>query len=109
MTHPPIDVGALNLREAVRALLLDDDGHVLLVRYEFPTATVWGLPGGGLEPGEDDIAGLRRELEEELGLTDVVIGPQIWRREHVIPCSPATTDSATACTSCGCRGSTPCR
>ena len=85
MTRPTIDIGSLNLREAVRALLLDDDGHLLLVRYEFPTATVWGLPGGGLESGEDDIAGLRRELEEELGLTDVVIGPHIWTREHVIP------------------------
>jgi 8-oxo-dGTP pyrophosphatase MutT (NUDIX family) len=85
MTRPPIDIGSLNLREAVRALLLDDGGHLLLVRYEFPTATVWGLPGGGLEPGVDDIAGLRREVEEELGLTDVVFGPHIWTREHVIP------------------------
>ena len=70
MTRPPIEGRRLNLREAVRALLLDDDGHLLLVRYEFPTATVWGLAGGGLEPGEDDIAGLRRELREELGLTE---------------------------------------
>jgi 8-oxo-dGTP diphosphatase len=85
MTRPPTEARSLNLREAVRALLLDDDGHLLLVRYEFPTATVWGLPGGGLEPDEDDIAGLRRELREELGLTDLVIGPHIWSREHVIP------------------------
>jgi len=85
MTPPPIEGRRLNFREAVRALLLDDDGHLLLVRYEFPTATVWGLAGGGLEPGEDDIAGLRRELHEELGLTEVVIGPHIWSREHVIP------------------------
>jgi 8-oxo-dGTP diphosphatase len=82
---PPTDAGRLNLREAVRALLLDDEGHVLLVRYEFPTASVWGLPGGGIEPDEDDIAALRRELREELGLTEVVIGPHIWTREHVIP------------------------
>jgi 8-oxo-dGTP diphosphatase len=85
MTHPPIDASSLNLREAVRALLLDDEGHLLLVRYEFPTATVWGLPGGGLEPGEDDIASLRRELSEELGLNEFVVGPHIWTREHVIP------------------------
>ena len=85
MTRPPTDAIDLHLREAVRALLLDDDDHVLLVRFEFPTATVWGLPGGGLEPDEEHLAGLRRELREELGLIDVVIGPHVWSREHVIP------------------------
>ena len=76
---------SLQFREAVRALVFDDDDHVLLVRYEFPTATVWGLPGGGLLPDEDDLAGLRRELREELGLCDVAIGPHVWSRKHVIP------------------------
>jgi ADP-ribose pyrophosphatase YjhB (NUDIX family) len=83
MTHRPTD--ALNLREGVRALLLDADDHLLLVRYEFPTATVWGLPGGGLGDGEHPLDGLRRELREELGLRDVTIGPHVWNREHVIP------------------------
>ncbi len=76
---------ALNMRAAVRAVLLDPDDCVLLVRFEFPTATVWALPGGGLDQGEDHATGLRRELREELGLTDLEIGPFIWRREHVIP------------------------
>jgi 8-oxo-dGTP pyrophosphatase MutT (NUDIX family) len=75
----------LNMRAAARAVLLDEDDRVLLVRFEFPTATVWALPGGGLDPGEDDEACLRRELREELGLRTVDIGPRIWTREHVIP------------------------
>ena len=75
----------LNMRAAARAVLLDEDDHVLLVRFEFPTATVWALPGGGLDPGEDDETCLRRELREELGLHAVDIGPRIWTREHVIP------------------------
>jgi 8-oxo-dGTP pyrophosphatase MutT (NUDIX family) len=83
MTPRPTE--PLQFREAVRALVFDDDDHVLLVRYEFPTATVWGLPGGGLLPDEDDLAGLRRELREELGLREVAIGPHVWSREHVIP------------------------
>jgi ADP-ribose pyrophosphatase YjhB (NUDIX family) len=74
-----------NLRQGVRALVVDDDDHLLLVRFEFPTATVWGLPGGGLEPGEQPLDGLRRELHEELGLTEVAVGPHVWNREHVIP------------------------
>jgi 8-oxo-dGTP diphosphatase len=46
---------------------------------------VWATPGGGQEPGEDDPATLRRELDEELGLGDVVIGPHVWDRLHLIP------------------------
>ena len=76
---------ALSIRQAVRALLLDEHDHLLLVRFEFPTATVWALPGGGLEPDEDPTDGLRRELHEELGLDDPEIGPYIWTRLHIIP------------------------
>ena len=75
----------LRIREAVRALVIDDDERVLLVRFEFPTATVWALPGGGVEPGETPLDALRRELHEELGLVDVEIGPHVWSRLHVIP------------------------
>jgi 8-oxo-dGTP diphosphatase len=82
MTEP---VKGLRIREAVRALLIDTDKRVLLVRFEFPTATRWALPGGGLEPGENDLQALRRELEEEVGLVDATIGPQIWHRLHVVP------------------------
>ncbi|MGZ4703099.1 MAG: NUDIX domain-containing protein [Ilumatobacteraceae bacterium] len=75
----------LRIREAVRGLLLAGDRRVLLVRFEFPTATRWALPGGGLEPGEDHVEALRRELEEEVGLIDATIGPQIWHRLHIVP------------------------
>ena len=75
----------LRIRQAVRALLLDPDRRVLLVRFEFPTATRWALPGGGLEPGETHVEALRRELAEEVGLVDAEIGPQIWRRLHIVP------------------------
>lgn len=82
MTGP---VEGLRIRQAVRALVIDPDQRVLLVRFEFPTATRWALPGGGLEPGEDHLDALRRELEEELGLVDAVIGPQVWYRLHIVP------------------------
>lgn len=77
----------MKLREAARALIVDDDGCVLLVRFEFNGHTVWATPGGGLEPGEDPVEGLRRELSEELGLADPTIGPQVWERTHLIPLS----------------------
>ncbi|MGH9272662.1 MAG: NUDIX hydrolase [Ilumatobacteraceae bacterium] len=75
----------LRIRSSVRALVLDPADRVLLVRFEFPTATVWATPGGGQEAGEDDRATLRRELDEELGLHDIELGPHIWDRLHIVP------------------------
>ncbi len=75
----------LRIRRAVRALVVDPADRVLLVRFEFPTVTVWATPGGGVEADEDDEVALRRELDEELGLVDVEIGPHIWSRRHIIP------------------------
>ena len=75
----------LRIRSSVRAVVLDPADRVLLVRFEFPTATVWATPGGGQEDGEDDRATLRRELDEELGLQDVELGPHVWDRLHIVP------------------------
>lgn len=43
-------------------------GDVLLLRHSYGPK-VWSLPGGGVEPGEDPEAALRREMQEELGIT----------------------------------------
>jgi len=75
---------ALRIRRAVRALLITPDAYVLLVRFEFPMRTVWALPGGGLDPGETHLDALRRELIEEVGLRDPVVGAHVWNREHII-------------------------
>jgi 8-oxo-dGTP diphosphatase len=86
------DLTGLRIRRAVRAAVLDPDDRIMLVRFEFPTVTVWATPGGGQEPGEDDEATVRRELDEELGLAVDEIGPHIWTRTHVIPFIDGTWD-----------------
>ena len=75
----------LRIRPAVRGILLTPSEDVLLVRFEFPTRTVWALPGGGVEPHEDPPDALQREFAEEVGLTKVTIGPHVWDREHITP------------------------
>ncbi len=73
------------MRHAARAVVLDPGGRILLVRFEFPTRTVWATPGGGLDPGETHEHAILRELEEEVGLVGFEVGPWIWTREHVFP------------------------
>ncbi|MBN1427167.1 MAG: NUDIX domain-containing protein [Anaerolineae bacterium] len=71
-------------RQAVRAILLTPQREILLLRIHPPGASehFWITPGGGIEPGETIEEGLRRELGEELGLTEFEIGPLVWRRQH---------------------------
>ena len=62
----------LQLGNAAAAVLVLDDGHYLLqLRNNIPEIWYpdhWGLFGGEVEPGEDEIATLRRELHEEIRL-----------------------------------------
>jgi 8-oxo-dGTP diphosphatase len=53
----------------VGGLTYDAEGRLLLVRRaNDPGRGRWSLPGGRVEPGEDDAAALVREMAEETGL-----------------------------------------
>jgi ADP-ribose pyrophosphatase YjhB (NUDIX family) len=81
-------MSTLNLRHAVRALILTDDHQILLCRHlaaDPPGAAVWAAPGGGIEPGETPLDALRRELAEEVGLTLTGTPPHVWHREVISP------------------------
>ena len=73
-------VSGLPMRQGVRALVVDPDDRVLMLRYGDAHEEWWITPGGGIDPGESDEHALRRELREELGVDDFEIGPLVWER-----------------------------
>jgi 8-oxo-dGTP pyrophosphatase MutT (NUDIX family) len=90
---------ALNLRASVRAIILDEDDHVLLCRFVSPhpavppgAPAVWAAPGGGIEPGEDGLSALRRELLEETGLVAAVDPSHVWHQVVVAADHPPGFD-----------------
>ena len=53
---------------------IEGEVHVLLIKDPYRN---WGLPKGHVEPGEDDLGAALREVEEETGLSALVVGPEL--------------------------------
>ncbi|MBX7550588.1 NUDIX hydrolase [Streptomyces sp. NPDC004232] len=76
------------LRKVARVVLLDPDDRILLLHGHEPGDPAddwWFTPGGGLEGAETREQAALRELAEETGVTDVVLGPVLWRRRCSFP------------------------
>lgn len=78
-------------RFAVRALLFNPRGELLLTKYRGTDAVHvlgaapvlenhWGTLGGGVEPGEELAPALQREIAEETGHKNIRVGAQVWHR-----------------------------
>ncbi len=77
------------LRVSVVALFVARDRQVLVLHQMTPPEPdCWDLPGGGLEPEESVLAGLRREVAEETGIEDfqverlLAIAEGFYERPH---------------------------
>ena len=61
-------------RVSVKAYVTNEKGQVFVVREnDKKGGSWWGLPGGGLDHGETPEACLKREIQEELGIKEVII------------------------------------
>lgn len=58
-------------RFSVHAVITNSEGKVLLLKQTYSDKR-WGLPGGGVEPGETIHQAIIRECKEELGI-DIIV------------------------------------
>jgi putative (di)nucleoside polyphosphate hydrolase len=58
----------LPYRPAAGVMLLNAEDKVFVAQRLDSTLEAWQMPQGGLDPGEDAMAGALRELEEETGI-----------------------------------------
>lgn len=52
----------------IKALVRDGDGKILLLREAHHPDSYWDIPGGRMDPGENFMQTLSRELAEEIGV-----------------------------------------
>ena len=79
------EVAQYRLREAARAIVVDDKGDIALLHVS--RDGYHKLPGGGLDPNEDRLIALQRECMEEIGCNIEVIGEvgfttECWREDE---------------------------
>jgi 8-oxo-dGTP diphosphatase len=80
------DARASRTVHVVAGVIADADGRVLLAQRPAGKhlAGGWEFPGGKLEDGEAPLAGLQRELREELGI-EVHAATPLLRVTHAYP------------------------
>jgi 8-oxo-dGTP diphosphatase len=82
---------ALDVVQVVGAALVDGDRVLVAQRSGGPYDGCWEFPGGKVEPGEEQLAALVREIGEELGVT-------------IIPQASSARSCSTASSPAGCPG-----
>ncbi|ROQ34627.1 ADP-ribose pyrophosphatase YjhB (NUDIX family) [Streptomyces sp. PanSC19] len=84
----PVPEAGSGRRRVARVVLLDPDDRILLLHGhepDDPADAWWFTPGGGVEGDETREEAALRELAEETGITEVDLGPVLWKRYCSFP------------------------
>ncbi|QUH27060.1 NUDIX hydrolase [Serpentinicella alkaliphila] len=71
--------GRVSKRITARGIILKDSKILLQYTKRYND---YSFPGGGVDPDEDLIRGLKRELEEETGATNIQIIDELCKAFH---------------------------
>lgn len=62
-------------RVVAKALITNEEGKILVVKEN---QDFWSLPGGGVDHGESAQDCIKREIQEEIGITDTTINEIVY-------------------------------
>ncbi|MDL5487263.1 NUDIX hydrolase [Microbacterium wangruii] len=82
----------MELRVAAYAVITDDEERLLLAHWNDKGRSGWTMPGGGMEPGEDPVQTVRREVREETGYR-AEVGDLLGIHSRVIPVGRRLTEA----------------
>jgi 8-oxo-dGTP pyrophosphatase MutT (NUDIX family) len=79
----------MNIREAARGIILNPQGEILLIKMKADSSKsnqrgfshFWLTPGGKVESSESHEEALAREIKEETGIEDFLIGEFLFTNE----------------------------
>lgn len=90
----PVDpyFGGLEPRFGAAGILLRAESTDRYLFLHDPFTKQWGVPGGGIKPGETPIDAALREFREEVGpqtmytnLNPIICGPPYWLFKSLVP------------------------
>ena len=82
-----VDVSKLKYRKNVGMVLIDTKGHIFAGKRIDNNTDAWQMPQGGIDSGEEPVAAVLREIDEETGTDNVEVIGEVneWLKYELPP------------------------